>query len=175
MASLRIGSARAAVTTASGVALRVAQVRVSTTVATGGSLRVGSVRAAVTISTIANAGPDVTGIEPGSVVTLTGNGTGTWDQVSGPAVIFSPDPNSSVRQYLGPMTLAGTTLVFRYTASGGSTDTTTHTVLPVTERAAIGGVEVPMIIRVGESPFLTPAVLSDVYTATYPAVYGGSS
>ena len=106
----------------------------------------------------ANAGPDQTNLEPWSTVTLTGaastDADGTvasyaWRQISGTSVTLSG--TGATRTYTAPATIAGDTQVFGLTVTDnlGATsteDTVSCTVLPVTERAVIGGVEVPMRI-----------------------------
>lgn len=104
-----------------------------------------------------NAGADQINLEPWATVTLTGtdsDGDGTiasraWAQTGGPAVSLTG--SGAARTFEAPGTLAGTTLTFQYSATDDdgatATDTMTVTVLPVTERAVIGGVEVPMRIR----------------------------
>lgn len=107
-----------------------------------------------------SAGADQANIEPYTTVTLTGTATDpggtiasrTWRQVSGTPTVTLTGATTATATYKAPGTLNGTTLVFGFTATddGGATateDTTTHTILPVTERAVIGGVEVPMEIR----------------------------
>lgn len=105
----------------------------------------------------ANAGPDQTTVEPWATVTLTATATdpdGTtptvsWAQTAGSPVV-TLGGSGATRTFTAPASIAGTTLTFTATASDGSlssTDSMTVTVLPVTERAAIGGVEVPMQIR----------------------------
>jgi hypothetical protein len=86
-----------------------------------------------------SAGPDQT-VEPWSIVTLTATDTGSWSQVSGPAVTLSG--SGLTRTFKAPGVLNNTALVFAY---GG--DTCTVTVLAATERAVMGGVEVPLEIR----------------------------
>lgn len=105
---------------------------------------------------VANAGADQT-VEPWTTVTLTGTDTDTennvttraWSQVSGTAVTLSG--SGATITFPAPPSIAGSTLTFRYTATdSGSlsgTDDVVITVLPVTERAVIGGVEVPMQVR----------------------------
>ena len=107
-----------------------------------------------------NAGTDQGGIEPLSVVTLTGSDNdsdGTvaariWRQVSGTTVSLSG--SGANRTYSAPATLSGTSLVFGYKVTdnaGLDSDESivTHTILPVTERAVSGGIEVPLAIRSG--------------------------
>ncbi|GEM_PF-3877160 len=107
----------------------------------------------------ANAGADVINIEPYSLVSLSGSdadadGTITsrsWVQVSGTTVALTGSGTN--RTYIAPGTISGTTLIFGYqvTDNGGATstqDTVSHTILPVTERAVIAGVEVPVNTKV---------------------------
>lgn len=102
-----------------------------------------------------SAGADFTA-EPYHAATLTGSESGlqlpakgfAWRQVSGPAVALSGDTTRTAT-FSAPGTLAGTVLVFGYTATGQNDtpsveDTVTVTVLPVTERAVMNGVEVPI-------------------------------
>lgn len=54
----------------------------------------------------------------------------------------------ATRTFAAPPSVAGEVLTFQFSATDGAAQTTTDsmtvTVLPVTERAVIGGVEVPM-------------------------------
>lgn len=104
-----------------------------------------------------SAGPDQTNVEPWATVTLTATAsdpdgttpTVSWAQTAGSPAVTLAGTGAS-RTFEAPGTLAGTTLTFTATASDGSltaSDPMTVTVLPVTERAAIGGVEVPMRVR----------------------------
>lgn len=114
----------------------------------------------------ASAGTDQTGIEPWSVVTLTGTASdsdGTivsqiWSQVSGSTATLYGDSglttaytSGAVAYYAAPATINGDTSQFKFTAtdnnSVSSSDTVNVTTLPVTERAVIGNIEVPMRIR----------------------------
>lgn len=111
----------------------------------------------------ADAGGDQTNLEPYTVVTLTGTDndsdgtvvTRTWTQVSGsPTVTLSG--SGATRTYLAPGTISGTTLTFGYQVTdndGASSlqDTVNNTILPVTERAVIGGVEVPIQTLVAQN------------------------
>ncbi|MFZ1812572.1 MAG: polysaccharide lyase [Candidatus Saccharimonadales bacterium] len=103
----------------------------------------------------ASAGGNIVNIEPYTTVTLTGTDADvdstvvarTWRQVSGPAVTLSG--TGATRTYTAPGAVGGATLVFGYQVTddyGAMSDesTTTHTVLPVSERAVIGGLEVPI-------------------------------
>jgi hypothetical protein len=110
------------------------------------------------ITPTANAGRDQTGIEPWSTVTLNASASTdadgtiasyTWRQISGTSVVLSG--SGATRSYMAPATLAGETLVFGCTVTDdtgadSAEDMVSHTVLAVTERAVIGGVEVPMRI-----------------------------
>jgi hypothetical protein len=94
-------------------------------------------------------------VEPWSTVTLTGSasdpdGTVTsrlWTQTSGTVVTLS-GAATDIATFDAPASIAGETLGFEFAATDDdgaeSTDTTTVTVLPVTERAVVGGVEVPL-------------------------------
>lgn len=84
-----------------------------------------------------DAGSDQVDIEPYSTVTLTGSGTGTWSQTDGTTVTL--DDDGATATFEAPGTIASETLTFDY---GG--DTCDVTVLPVTERQVLGGVEVPL-------------------------------
>lgn len=108
---------------------------------------------------IVNAGADQTNIEPGATVTITVTAsdpdgttpTVTLAQTSGtPTVVLTRVGTTNVWTFPAPATIAGTTLTFTATATDGvlsATDPMTVSVLPATERAAIGGVMVPVFIR----------------------------
>jgi hypothetical protein len=104
---------------------------------------------------IANAGSGQNSVEPWSTVNLIGtdadaDGTvasRTWRQISGTAVTLTA--SGSTATYTAPASTAGDTLVFGYQATDNNgavsaESIVTHTVLPATERAVIGGVEVPV-------------------------------
>ncbi|MBH2007147.1 hypothetical protein I8H83_00915 [Candidatus Saccharibacteria bacterium] len=104
----------------------------------------------------ADAGLDIPNIEPWDTITLMGTdndtdgtiATRTWRQVSGSPVVVI-NGSGVARTYEAPATIAGATLVFGYKVTdnlGAESveDTVSHTIMPVTERAAIGGVEVPL-------------------------------
>lgn len=107
----------------------------------------------------ADAGPDQTGVEPWSTITLPGADTDTggtistraWAQTAGASVGALSGAATATATCTAPGTLAGSTLTFSYTVTdtGGPTasDTVNVTVLPVTERAVLGGVETPMQLR----------------------------
>lgn len=111
------------------------------------------------IAPTANAGPDQSNIEPWSTVLLDGSASsdsdGTvasyaWTQTAGTTVTLTG--SGATRTYTAPGTLAGETETFSLTVTdnGGASstaDTVNISVLPVTERAVIGGVEVPMQVR----------------------------
>lgn len=105
---------------------------------------------------VVDAGPDRT-VEPWSTVTLAAtvsdDGLITsrqWTQTGGTAVTLTGDTTDTAT-YEAPATIAGSTQTFSYTATDDdgapTTDSVTVTVLPVTERAAVGGVLVPLRIR----------------------------
>lgn len=103
---------------------------------------------------VANPGAAQT-VEPYSTVTLTGTdsdsdgtvSTRAWRQVSGVAVVLT-GADTATATYEAPGTVPGASLVFAYKVTDNSAETheasVTHTVLPVTERAVVGGVEVPV-------------------------------
>lgn len=96
----------------------------------------------------ADAGPDQVA-EPGDVVTLDGSasiGAGTWAQVAGTSVVPLSDPTVPMPTFTAPPTIDGDTLTFNYTVET-DVDSVVVDILPVTERAVIGGVEVPMLLR----------------------------
>jgi secreted PhoX family phosphatase len=78
--------------------------------------------------TVVNAGAAVT-TSSGKAVTLTGSTTNIaadsapWSQVSGPAVTFVTNTNTTAT-FLAPSVTASTVLTFRYAASGTTADTT---------------------------------------------------
>jgi hypothetical protein len=106
----------------------------------------------------ASASPN-TSVEPWSTVTLTGTdadsdgtiATRAWTQTGGTSAGTITAASTATATVTAPGTLAGDTLTFTYTVTdnGGLTAsaTTTVAVLPATERAAVGGVEVPMQVR----------------------------
>lgn len=129
----------------------------------------------VNAAPIANAGSDQTGVEPWSLVTLTGIDSDTdgtvvnrvWSQTAGsPTVSFLS--NGATATFEASGTIAGTTQTFTYTVTDDDgavgTDPMTVTTLPVTERAVIGGVMVPMRIRPASSTFALLAENSDTMT-----------
>ena len=114
----------------------------------------------INMAPTANLGGNVTNIEPYSTQTINGsnskdNDTGTiasytFRQISGSPTV-TINGTGAIRTYTAPGTVAGTTLVFGLVVTDNqgadsTEDTVTHTILPVTERAVIGGVEVPMQI-----------------------------
>lgn len=118
---------------------------------------------AVNVPPIADAGTGASDIEPGSTITLDGTGSsdpdGTissyvWAQTSGTTVTITG--SGATRTVRAPFTIAGTVLAFKLTvtdSSGSSTEATVvYSVLPCTERAVVGGVEVPLEIRLATSP-----------------------
>jgi hypothetical protein len=104
------------------------------------------------------AGANQSAIEPYSTVTLSGtdsdaDGTITaraWTQTAGTPVVALAGTGAT-RTFKAPGTINGTTLTFQYsvTDNEGATgsDTLTVQVDPVTERAAVGEVLVPLEIR----------------------------
>lgn len=105
-----------------------------------------------------NAGADQSNIEPWTTVTLSGTDsdsggtivTRAWTQTAGTTATLT-NANTATATYTCPGTLAGETATFVYTVTDDGAQTassTTHvSSLPVTERAVLGGVEVPMQIR----------------------------
>lgn len=105
----------------------------------------------------AHAGPDQTAVEPWSTVTLDGSGStdsdGTitaydWTQTTGPAVTLS---SSSVVSptFVAPAALTDQTFTFQLIVTDNqsttsSPDTVDITVLAASERAVMGGQEVPL-------------------------------
>lgn len=89
-----------------------------------------------------SAGADVSNIEPGSTQTLTGTGqgNGTWTQLSGATVKLIG--TGATVTYVAPATDSGSALVFQY-AEGTNTDTCTHTVLFSTEQESAVGALTP--------------------------------
>lgn len=109
------------------------------------------------VALVANAGADAEQLEPYFSHPLTGTHTGgtatsrIWRQVSGPPVTIT-NPSQATATFKAPGTIAGVDCVFGYTATGSNgapsvESTTKMNILPVTERAVIGGVEVPMELR----------------------------
>lgn len=104
----------------------------------------------------ADAGSPQTDLEPWFTYTLTGTytggGSGTpayqWRQISGPAAVLA-DATSATCTFTAPGTLSGASVVFGFTVSEDGYQTSPEAtvqcdVLPVTERAVIGGREVPL-------------------------------
>lgn len=108
----------------------------------------------------ANAGPDQT-VEPWSEVTLNGSGSTdpdgsitsyTWTQTAGTPVTLSSTTTANPT-FAAPASIAGETLTFRLTVTDNqgatsSPDTVDITSMPVTERAVIGGQEVPVKLEI---------------------------
>jgi hypothetical protein len=72
-----------------------------------------------------------------------------WRQVAGSPTVTLSNSASAISSYIAPGTLTGTTLTFGYTVTdndgiSSSESTVQHTILSATERAIIGGVEVPI-------------------------------
>lgn len=98
-------------------------------------------------------------VEPGATVTLTGTdsdsdgtvATRAWTQTGGSSAGTITGASAASATVTAPGTLAGSTLTFTYTVtdSGGATASATasFSVLPSTERAVIGGAEVPLQLR----------------------------
>ncbi|TFV90392.1 hypothetical protein [Blastococcus sp. CT_GayMR16] len=107
----------------------------------------------------ASAGADQVNVEPGATVTLTGTDgdtdgtvvTRAWAQTAGSPSVTLSGAATATATFTAPLTLAGTTLTFQYTATdngGASTsDTMTVTVLPASERIMLSGSWVPARIR----------------------------
>lgn len=106
----------------------------------------------------AHAGPTLSDLEPGTTVTLDASAStdadGTivsysWAQTSGP--IIAGSGTGPVRTYTAPYTIAGGFLGFQVTVTDNSGATgqasVTHSVLPCTERALVGGVWVPAALK----------------------------
>lgn len=112
---------------------------------------------------VANAGLDQADIEPWTTVTLDGSGStdsdGTitsyaWTQDAGTTVTLSSASVVSPT-FTAPASIAGETLTFRLVAtdnqgSSSAPDTVDITILPVTERAVVGGQEVTMKLEAVE-------------------------
>lgn len=137
---------------------RLARLELATAPGTG---RLARLEVSAPVALLANAGNPQVDLEPWSVIALAGTesgGTSTsraWRQVSGPTVTLTGTSTARV-SYEAPGTLAGGTVVFGYTVTGSngvpSTEATvTHTVLPATERAVVGGVEVPLRVQTATS------------------------
>lgn len=118
------------------------------------------------VTPTSNAGPDQTGIEPHSTVTLDGSGsfdpdgtisTYNWSVVGTTNGAATPSlsgaSSSPSRTFKAPGVLLGTDITCRLsvTDDGGATSATDDvviSVLPVTERWVTGGVEVPVEVQV---------------------------
>lgn len=123
--------------------LQIARLQVANTAAR--ALRVTRLASSISTGPPPSAGADVPTVEPGSAVTLVGTPTaGTWTQTAGPTVSFAG--SGATVSYVAPIALAAQTLTFVYTV-GTLSASTNHTVLPVTERIVVGGVEVPVLWR----------------------------
>lgn len=107
------------------------------------------------ITPTADAGEDIVNVEPWSTVNLDGAGsygsnqmTYAWSQTAGTAVVLS-DVTSITPTFVAPASVTGETLTFQLIVTNSSEmssdpDTVNVTILPVTERAVMGGVEKPM-------------------------------
>lgn len=106
---------------------------------------------------IASAGSNQTNTQPYAVVTLSGTDSDSdgivvsrqWRQVSGSPSVAITNATSANASYTAPGTIAGTSLVFGYTVTDNDglesvEAETTHTILPATKRAIVGGIEVPI-------------------------------
>lgn len=115
----------------------------------------------------AGAGSDQTGIQAYATVTVTGSDsdsdgtvvTRTWRVISTTNSAPTPTLNGSgnSRTFEAPGTLIGTTVTLGYKVTDNlgldsAEDTMTVDVLPATERAVIGGVEVPMKVQAVLNP-----------------------
>jgi hypothetical protein len=101
-----------------------------------------------------SAGSNQTTIEPWTTVTLTGTDSSAngsivsrqWTQTAGTPVTLIGNANASAT-YIAPPTLMGDTSTFKYTVTDNlnvsMSSTVQNTTLAATERAVIGGVEVP--------------------------------
>jgi hypothetical protein len=110
-------------------------------------------------SVTCSAGTNQVGVEPWTAVTLAGTDADTggtittraWTQTAGATVTLS-GASTATATYTAPATIAGDTATFQYkvtdSTAASATSTVQVTTLPVTERAVIGGVEVPMQVRV---------------------------
>ena len=113
--------------------------------------------AAPNVAPTANAGPNQTSVEPYYTVTLTGSASSdsdgtiasySWTQTGGTTVTLS-DPTVVQPTFTAPGTISGDTLTFSLTVTDNQGATSTPstvsiTILNATERAVIGGSEVPM-------------------------------
>lgn len=117
-------------------------------------------QAAVTnVPPTCNAGSDQTNIEPYANVNLHGTDSDSDGSITSRAWTVSPSgaaaflSGQATADAVAKMrgTIAGETVTFTYTvidnSAASTSDTMTVTTLPVTERAAIGGVMVPMEVR----------------------------
>lgn len=106
-----------------------------------------------------SAGANQSQLEPWTTVTLSGTDASSggtiasrlWAQTSGTPTVAITGASTATATFTAPGTLAGTSLTFSYTVTDNASQTasssTTTAFLPVTERAVLGGVEVPMQIR----------------------------
>lgn len=146
MARLTIARAQGRNTLAVPSAWKVSRTIVSATPRPTSALRVMRAQASTPVTVPVTAGSAQSAIEPNVTVALAGGGAtpGAWSQVSGPAVTLSGSGASA--SYVAPLLLATAVLRFAYTVAGQSA-LVEHTVLPATERAVLGGVEVPLLPR----------------------------
>ncbi len=113
---------------------------------------------------IASAGPNQANLQPYAIVALSGTDSDSdgivvsrqWRQVSGSPSVAITNATSANASYTAPGTIAGTSLVFGYMVTDSDNldsaeSTTAHTILPVTKRAVVGGVEVPARLMIAQS------------------------
>ena len=130
-----------------GNAVLVQGVKTTAAAPTGNAVLIQAAQATATAGPVADAGPDQTGIEPWTTVTLTGAAsTGAasyaWSQAAGPAVTLAG--TGATRTFTAPPSQAGSSFLFSLTVTDGSgvtstADTVAVTVLPATEFKRVGG------------------------------------
>lgn len=106
------------------------------------------------ITVVANAGVDLTGILPGSLVYLDGSASegssANWEQSFGVPGVTIINENEFIASYIAPATLTGTTLEFEVTIDATDSDIVSHSIAPTNLRVYNGDEWVAAYIRTVE-------------------------